>query len=115
VTQAELAAHLAASPLGLKYDRSIDRDSAHEMLLRRTEQAQAESEAPAETPPEAPAETLQQARRYQPPAARTPRATSSRSDSIAETFTKSLARQLGTRTGQALVRGILGSLTKKSR
>lgn len=103
VSQAELAAHLAASPLGLKYDRSIDRDSAHEMLQRRSEQAQA------------PAETLQQARRYQPPAARTPRAASSRSDSLAQTFGKSLARQLGTRTGQALVRGILGSLTKKPR
>nr|WP_276606153.1 DUF853 family protein [Paracoccus liaowanqingii] len=29
---------------------------------------------------------------------------------MAQTFGKSLARQLGTRTGQALVRGVLGSL-----
>lgn len=37
---------------------------------------------------------------------------SSRSDSVATAFGKSLARQLGTRTGRAIVRGILGSLFK---
>ncbi|MDN5568792.1 MAG: DUF853 domain-containing protein, partial [Paracoccus sp. (in: a-proteobacteria)] len=54
------------------------------------------------------------ARRYDAPAAATkPASRSSRSDSIVETFGKSLARQLGTRTGQALVRGVLGSLLKR--
>ncbi|MFN3274871.1 MAG: helicase HerA-like domain-containing protein [Paracoccus sp. (in: a-proteobacteria)] len=99
ITGAQLQAHLAASDLGPKYDRSIDRDSAHEMLARRT------ADAP---PPEA----LQQARRYQPPARRT---STARSDGVAETFGKRLARELGTRTGQALVRGLLGSLLKKPR
>ena len=51
------------------------------------------------------------ARRYQPrDEARPARTRSSRSDSIVETFGKSLARQLGTKSGQAIVRGVLGSL-----
>ena len=33
-----------------------------------------------------------------------------RSDSMIEAFGKSFARQLGTKSGQALVRGVLGSL-----
>ena len=59
---------------------------------------------------------LTRARRYNPdlqiktPRSGSSRSSGSRSDSIAETFGKSLARQLGTRTGQALVRGVLGSL-----
>jgi len=51
-------------------------------------------------------------RPYQAPA-REKAAPRGRSDSIVQTFGKSLARQLGTRTGQALVRGVLGSLIKK--
>ena len=42
-----------------------------------------------------------------------PRSRSSRSDSIGTAFAKSFARQLGTRSGQALVRGILGSIFGK--
>jgi hypothetical protein len=33
-----------------------------------------------------------------------------RSDSVATAFAKSFARQLGTKSGQALVRGVLGGL-----
>lgn len=36
----------------------------------------------------------------------------SRSDSIGEAFAKSFARQLGSKTGQAIVRGVLGSIFK---
>ena len=35
---------------------------------------------------------------------------SSRSDSLGEAFAKSLARQIGGKAGQAIVRGVLGSL-----
>jgi hypothetical protein len=45
----------------------------------------------------------------------TPRRTSAsratgRSDSIGTAFAKSFARQLGTKSGQAIVRGVLGSI-----
>jgi pyruvate/2-oxoglutarate dehydrogenase complex dihydrolipoamide acyltransferase (E2) component len=43
-------------------------------------------------------------------AGRASRTRSSRSDSVATTFAKSFARQLGTKSGQALVRGVLGGL-----
>ena len=52
-----------------------------------------------------------QGRRYQPNTKAEPKPRATRaSDSIATTFGKSLARQLGTKSGQALVRGVLGSL-----
>ncbi len=102
----ERAALMEQSGMGARYDRAIDRDSAHEMLARRTG---------IDADPDAGAGEFRQARRYQPGGAKpaSPRTGGSRSDSIAETFGKSLARQLGTKGGQALVRGILGSLTRR--
>ena len=104
------------SPVAGKYERLIDSDSAHEMLARRAEaaareaaQAQAEREFTA-------------ARRYEPPARQTTRAAPARQgtraaparrgDSAVDAFAKSMARQMGSRTGQALVRGVLGGLLK---
>ncbi len=109
------------SPVAGKYEKAIDRDSAHEMLARRAEAAaheaqqalQAEEAAKAQTA-EARTREFTAARRYQPP----PRATAPkapatrRSDSVVDTFAKSMARQLGSRTGQALVRGVLGTILK---
>ena len=121
---------IAASPLKGKYDTPLDRDSAFEKLQRRAEeaaQAAAQAAAPDATAAEDPARpaggTFTAARRYggggsahrigsAPRTAATGAARSSRSDSVGEAFAKSFARQLGTRSGQALVRGILGSLFK---
>ena len=57
---------------------------------------------------------LKQARRYdgRDVGRSSSRRSSSRSDSLATAFGKSVVRQLGTKTGQAIVRGILGSLFK---
>ncbi len=111
------------SGLGAKYDIAVDRESAFELLAARAAAAAAEAQAA-----EAKAAEAAQVRdnldaafrdfnaggeRYRPPEpARRTQGRSSRSDSIVETFGKSLARQLGTKSGQALVRGILGSLMK---
>jgi len=54
--------------------------------------------------------TRKLARRYD--GKQTTRKRTSRGDSVGTTFAKSLARQLGTKAGQTLVRGILGSLFK---
>ena len=113
----ERRAVIQSSGLGLKYDTVLDRDSAQEMLAKRAEaaaQEAAEAELRAEKDAAAERE-FKQARRFEPiKTEKAPRRTSSsrRSDTMLETFGKSLARQLGTRSGQALVRGVLGSLFK---
>lgn len=113
------------SPVAGKYEKVIDSDSAHEMLARRAEAAAREAQAALEQAEAAKARTAEErtreftsARRYEPPArttaakapARAPAAR--RGDTPVDAFAKSMARQLGSRTGQALVRGVLGTLLK---
>ena len=121
------AALIAGSPLAGKYERIIDRDSAHEMLARRAEAAAAEAvrteaEATRQKTDAATEREYQNARRYDPtpryeaperPTTTTRRSPAPRaSESLAETITRTVVRQLGTRSGQAMVRGILGTLFK---
>lgn len=112
---------LRDSELRLKYGKTLDRESAHEMLAQRAaEAARASAAVQASTAAEddlfdLSRDEYRKGRRYRPQdedqAGTSGRSgASSRSDSIAVTFGKSLARQLGTKTGQALVRGVLGSL-----
>ncbi len=106
-----------SSPFGMKYDRVLDRDSAYERLAVRAEAAAreaAEAETKAAHDKEA-AREFKNARRFEPiNTAAKPKTTSrsSRSDSLVQAFGKSLVRQLGTKSGQAIVRGVLGSLFK---
>lgn len=111
----ERAALRAASPLGATYDHAVDRPSAFEILTARAQKAGAEAAA-AETSPAAKLE-FNRARRFEAPqprpeVARRQAGSASRSDSIAEVFGKSLARQLGRGAGQQVLRGVLGSLFK---
>ncbi|WP_135448658.1 helicase HerA-like domain-containing protein [Tabrizicola caldifontis] len=112
------ASIIAASPVRGKYDTPLDRDSAYERLRARTEAAAAEAARARERMEEEKRE-FERARRYDGrnngEAGAKPRTSGggSRSDSISTAFAKSFARQLGTRSGQALVRGILGSLFGK--
>ncbi|MDQ1899244.1 DUF853 family protein [Paracoccus sp. WLY502] len=114
ISDTERAETMNASPLGLKYGQAVDRVSAHEMLARKAEEAAkaaAQAEAKAKENDalfDMTRDEYRNARRYEP--RDEGRTRSSRSDSIVETFGKSLARQLGTRSGQAIVRGVLGSL-----
>ncbi|TBN38290.1 DUF853 family protein [Paracoccus subflavus] len=116
VSDAERAELISASPMGLKYGRTIDRDSAHEILARRAAgAATAQGQAPADDAGlfDMDRREYRNARRSEPREdIQPPRGRSSRSDSIVETFGKSLARQLGTKSGQAIVRGVLGSLLR---
>lgn len=113
------AAVMAASGLGAKYATVLDRDSAYERLRARA--AKAAREAASEPEAEADRE-FSRARRYDggPVSRKTPeepaprrKSTSSRSDSVGEVLAKSFARQLGTKGGQAVVRGILGTFFGK--
>ncbi|WP_246831308.1 helicase HerA-like domain-containing protein [Pseudotabrizicola formosa] len=106
---------MAMSPLRGKYDTAIDRDSAYERLRVRAHKA-AEEAAGQEPPDNADTPgSFNRGRRYDGGSGRAPAPKTTRrsSDSVGEAFAKSFARQLGTRSGQALVRGVLGTLFGK--
>ncbi|MBA3908779.1 MAG: ATP-binding protein [Rhodobacter sp.] len=107
------ASVMAASPVKGKYDTIVDRDSAWERLRARTERSAREA-AEAEAREAEEKREFDRARRYDGKTEEKPRRSASgRSDSIGTAFAKSFARQLGTRSGQALVRGVLGSIFGK--
>jgi uncharacterized protein len=111
IDEATRAAVMAASPVKGKYDTAFDRDSAYEKLSARAAQAVRDAEA-AEAKEAAEKQEFDRARRYDGKGYESarPRRSSGQSDSIGTAFAKSFARQLGTKSGQALVRGILGSI-----
>ncbi len=92
--------------LGL-YDEPIDRESAYEILARKAEE-RAKQEALARKKEEQ--AKLEAAREKE--AAKSAR-TSSRRESATQRFIKNLAGTVGRQVGNALVRGILGSLRRK--
>lgn len=113
ITAEERAAVVARSPFGAKYDWPVDRESAHEILSARASQA---AQQAARNEDLVLNTDFRKARRYEAgdqdepaPRARTTRATS-RNDSLLTAFGKSMARQIGNQAGQAVIRGILGSL-----
>lgn len=123
ITADERKAVIANSPVAGLYETLVDRESAFEKLRKRAEDAASEAEKleraaqEAEKHDKAEAERtreFQRARRYDGHSPRSSTSTkrSSSRDSIGTTFAKSLARQLGTKTGQTLIRGVLGSLFK---
>jgi hypothetical protein len=118
---------MRASGLGAKYDQPIDRDSAYERLRAKSERAARDAAETEEREARAKEEEREfsRARRldtesdgrlrdFDEPRRRTTSTRSSgRSDSIGEAFAKSFARQLGSKSGQAVLRGVLGSIFGK--
>lgn len=107
----ERKALISASPFASKYDIPVDRESAFEILSARAAAAAAQAEPTGQLREFNSAQRFEPIKAPKPAAAPKPkRASASRSDSIAEVFGKSLARQLGGKAGQQIVRGVLGSL-----
>ncbi len=96
-SDAERAELLRKSPLAGKYDRAVDRESAHEILKARAEKQAAEAEAARQ-------------RAAQEKAARRSHGGGRRRQSVAEALAKSVARSIGSQIGRRIVRGILGSI-----
>ncbi|MEL6782184.1 MAG: helicase HerA-like domain-containing protein [Pseudomonadota bacterium] len=115
ITQAERAAHLAASDMSGKYDAPLDRKSAFEILKARADKA-ASAAAEAEEKAEEMQPVLREfnaARRYS--GARVSRSTSKparRGASFGEAMTKMVVKELTGTTGRRIVRGVLGGLFK---
>ena len=110
------AAMMRASPMGLKYDTPLDRESAFEVLTARAAAA-AEEAAAAEAQEAALAEQereLKNARRYDGGPTRSTRTTSRsrQPDSFGGEIARVVIKELKGTTGRRIVRGILGGIFK---
>jgi uncharacterized protein len=112
IDAATRAAVMAASPVAGKYEAVVDRESAFEKLQAKSQAAAAEAQQAAAKPASdlhINADEFTRARRYDGNAA--PKAAPRRTgDSVGEAFAKSFARSIASKSGQAIVRGVLGSL-----
>ena len=117
ITPEERAAVRARSPVGAKYDRTVNRESAYEMLSRR---APAEG-GPATRPAGGSAE-----RGAPPPDGKSEPAASGgglgelmwgtkRRQGMVETLAKQTARTVGAEIGRQILRGVLGGILGGSR
>ena len=99
----------AASPVATNYDKSVDRQSAYEILTERTgrkmkeDQAAREAEEREKADIKAEREAEREARRS---------SGGRRRQSTGEALAKSAARSIGTSLGRQIVRGILGAILK---
>ncbi len=91
----ELADLIRQSPFAGRYDQVVDRISAHEKLLERTQRMAEEAEKEAE---------LKQAKRVSSGSRGRSR------QSVGEAMMKSVARSIGSSLGRKIVRGLLGNL-----
>ena len=106
ITDAERAQVRAASPVGIKYDTTIDRESAAELLAKKAEAKVTEAQAPA-------AKTREQDDAEGGGfggAVKDAVFGTKRRQGMIETMAKQTTRTIGTRLGNQIVRGILGSI-----
>jgi len=107
ITPEERAAVLQASPVAGRYDKTLDRDSAYEVLAERAaKSAQASGEADDDKPDSG--FRLPDLGGSKPGRV----ARKSNRQGVAEAAMKSVVRSVGSSLGRALVRGILGSLKR---
>jgi DNA helicase HerA-like ATPase len=83
------------SPLKGRYDTTIDRESAYEMLKKRAEELQKQQAAAEKEKATAQPKAVKKGRKRQ---------------SIGEAFVKSAARSIGSQIGRRIIRGVLGSI-----
>ena len=83
------------SPFKGRYDTTIDRESAYEMLKKRAEELQKQQAAAEKKKATAQPKAVKKGRKRQ---------------SIGEAFVKSAARSIGSQIGRRIMRGVLGSI-----
>lgn len=110
VTDSERAELLRTSPFSGRYDNSLDRESAYELLQKRTEQAATEAAIE-----EAAAAERKTVRRYETSSKREADQGSFMGDlaeGLLKNAVKAATSSAGRRIGTQIVRGLLGSLFK---
>jgi DNA helicase HerA-like ATPase len=106
ITEAERAQVRAGSPVGMKYDNRIDRDSAAEMLAKRAEQKAQQAQAPqAKTREEDEGEQGGFGQAVKDAVFGT-----KRRQGMIETAAKQTARTVGSQVGRQILRGLLGGI-----
>ncbi|MBX3597023.1 MAG: DUF853 domain-containing protein [Rhizobiaceae bacterium] len=103
------------SPVAGQYDRTVDRESAFEMLQKKAQQARQSAEEEAAKQKEAGSGwTIPGFGNEERSSGRGTRSSRGSSrQTVTEAAIKSVVRSVGTSVGRAIVRGILGSLTKR--
>jgi hypothetical protein len=113
ITPAERAAVMARSPVGRRYDETVDRESAFERLAARAGGVAAKGSVPGSSE-RAPWQDSPLARGGEPePRRREPAPRGRTRESVGEAAAKSLARSVASQLGRQLVRGVLGSLRRR--
>jgi hypothetical protein len=106
ITDAERAQVRAGSPVGMKYDNRVDRESAAELLAKKAEAKVAQAETPqAKTREQDDAEGGGFGGAVKDAVFGT-----KRRQGMIETMAKQTTRTIGTKLGNQIVRGILGSI-----
>lgn len=107
ITPEERTVVRSRSPVGLKYDSPVNRESAHEILSRRTLSTKIPAAEPSQAQPEqqskgggALGDLIWGTRRRQ---------------GLVETMAKQAARTVGSQIGQKILRGVLGGILGGSR
>lgn len=106
ITEAERAQLRAGSPIGPKYDTSVDRESAAEMLAKRAETAAVQADAPA-------AKTREQDDQEEGGIGQSIKDAvfgTKRRQGMVETMAKQTARTVGNQIGRQILRGLLGGI-----
>ena len=106
ITETERAQVRAGSPVGVRYDTRIDRESAAEVLAKKAETVAEQAKAP-------PARTRAQDDAEEGgfgQAVKDAMFGTKRRQGVVETVAKQTARTVGSQIGRQIVRGILGSL-----
>lgn len=117
ITEKERQAIMATSPMAGKYDTTLDRESAFEMLTKRAQAAAEAAEKAEEEEEKAELELkeFKKARRYDAPQtgrSTSRRSRSSRDNSLGGAVASVIIKELKGTTGKRIVRGILGGLFK---
>ena len=103
ITDAERMQVRAGSPVGAKYDKAVDRESAEELLARKVEAAAERADAPPAKDGDADAGGFgQKANEWL--------WGTKRRQGIAQTMAKQAARTVGSQIGRRILRGILGGI-----
>ena len=106
MTETERSEIINRSPYRGRYDQTLDRESAYEMLVKRAENQAAQEEAIEKE------EAAREAAEAKTSGASKPRSRRSNRQSPTEAFVKSAARAIGSQLGRRVIRGVLGSLFK---